>query len=215
MIKAKKIGLILEREIQIDAVLKNGVVVTVSCEFIDSDFDRLYLKFPSDKMQLAQYFYEGRIIDVNLDTLDGRRTYSSCILYEPDDGIIVVEFTNDKKFLQKRKVLRIRTTKMIDVKVGKETILMLTIDISAGGCRVLSPVEVKIGTLADAVLRLFPNQPPIEALIKVKNSKYLPVESKYELSVEFVEISEPNKRRITKFCYDTQAAILSGQNKVE
>ena len=215
MIKAKKIGLIVEREVQIDAVLKNGMVVTVSCEFIDADYDRLYLRFPSDKMQLSQYFYEGRIVDVNLDTLDGRRTYASCVLYEPEDGIFVVEFTNDKKFLQKRKILRIRTTKMIDIKVGKETVLMLTIDISAGGCRVLSPVDVKVGTLADALLRLVPNQPPIEALIKVKNVTHLSAEGKYELSLEFVEISEPNKRRITKFCYDTQAAILSGQNKVE
>ncbi len=215
MIKAKKIGLILDREVQIDAVLKSSMIIGVACQFIDADYDRLYLRYPDDKIQLSQYFYEGRTVDVSLDTLDGRRTYPAKILYEPANGIIVVEYYEDDNVFQKRKILRVRATRAIDVKISERYTPMLTIDISGGGCRILSPYELKNESIVDALLRLIAGQPQIKMKLKVLNSQFLPVENKYEISVEFFEIRESDRKKIMKFCYDTQAAILLGQNRVE
>ena len=144
MIKARKIGLILDKEIQLDATLKNGVTVAVTCGFLDADYDRLYLRYPNDKIQLSQYFYEGRDVFVSIDTLDGRRTYLSKVIYEPKDELIVVEYYEDDfNTLQKRKILRVRATRTIDVRVNDKFLPMLTIDISGGGCRLLSSVDIK------------------------------------------------------------------------
>ena len=215
MIKARKIGLILDREIQIDALLKNGVVVSVECEFIDAEYDRLFLKYPIDKMQFSQYFYEDREIIVNIDTLDGRRAYPAKVIYEPQNGLIVVEYYEDDNILQKRKILRVNATRSIDIKVNDKYIPMLTIDISGGGCRLLSSVDLKSNAIVESVLRLSANQPPIKMKLRVCGSQFLNAENKYEISVEFLEIRESDRKRIMKFCYDVQSSSLLKQNKVE
>lgn len=215
MIKARKIGLILDREIQLDALLKNGVVVSVECEFLDAEYDRLFLKFPSDKLQFSQYFYENREVVVNIDTLEGRRAYPAKVIYEPEDGLIVVEYYEDDNIMQKRKILRVSATRSIDIKINDKYVPMLTIDISGGGCRLLSSVDVKVNAIVDAVLRLSSTQQPIKMKLRVCGSQFLNAENKYEISVEFLEIRESDRKKIMKFCYDMQSSSLLKQNKVE
>lgn len=213
MIKAKKIGLILEKEIKLEATLRNGIVVGVDCEFINADYDRLYLKFPDEKKELAQYFYSYRTITVNLDTLEGRREYPAKILYEPTNELIVVEYYQDENISKKRKILRVRTTRVIDIQVENENIQALTIDISAGGCRILSQVEIPQDTICSAFLKLRAHSQTIPLKIKIKNCNFLPVENKYEIGAEFVEIAETDRKMIMKFCYEVQAEILAKINK--
>ncbi len=214
MIKAKKIGLILDKEVQVDAILKGGMTIGVTCELLDADYDRLYLKFPDDKEQLHQYFYEGREVEVSLDTLEGHCTYLGFVIYEPEDSIIVVEYCDAAKKEQNRRLLRVRATRVFELQIGEKHLSTLTIDLSGGGCRLLAQEEVKAGTIADALLRLNPNLPPIKMKIRVISSRYFSVENKYEISVEFIGIKESDRKQITKFCFDTQSASLNGKNRI-
>ena len=62
MLKAKKIGLILDKEVLLETTLRSGMTIAVVCEYIEADIDRLYLRFPDDKKQLGQYFYNDKTI---------------------------------------------------------------------------------------------------------------------------------------------------------
>lgn len=215
MIKAKKIGLILDKDILLEAELKNGIVISVNCEFIDADYDRLYLRFPDDKVQMEQYFYEDRTVSVGIDTLDGRRVYPAKVLYAPAEGLIVIEYFEDENILQKRKILRVRATKAIDVRVQDKNIAMLTIDISGGGCKILSPVELAKGSFADGYLKLISGAKPIKVKMKIHRINFLSAENKYELSCEFCEIKEADRKIIMQYCYNVQSEKLLGRKRLD
>ena len=211
MLKAKKIGLILDKEVGLEISLKNGNKILVATEFIDADYDRLYLRFPDNQEQLAQYFYSDRTVQVILDTFDGRRIYPAKILYEPQDGLIVVEYNEETDAFQKRMAFRVRLTKLIDIEVGDEYVSMPTIDISAGGCKFLSPIELKEGAFFDSYLHLQSDKPAIRILLKIRQIKFLSVENKYEISAEFQEIKEVDRKKVAKMCYDVQAGLLEDE----
>ena len=215
MIKAKKIRLILDKTVQLETELKSGMVVSVTCEFLNAEYDRLYLKFPADKEQLAQYFYNDKTIRVSVDTIDGRRIYPAKILYEPSDNLIVVEYYDDENISQKRNILRVRATKVVDVKIAGKIVSMLTIDLSGGGCKLLSPLELKAGMVLNAYLKLRHNENPISVKVKILGCKYLAAESKYEIPVEFKEIKESDRAKIVRFCYNVQADNILGENRLE
>lgn len=211
MLKAKKIGLILDKEVGLEISLKNGNKILVATEFIDADYDRLYLRFPDNQEQLAQYFYSDRTVQVILDTFDGRRIYPAKILYEPQDGLIVVEYNEETDAFQKRMAFRVRLTKLIDIEVGDEYVSMPTIDISAGGCKFLSPIELKEGVFYDSYLYLQSDKPAIRILLKIRQIKFLSIENKYEISAEFQEIKEVDRKKVAKMCYDVQTGLLEDE----
>ena len=105
MIRVKKIGLVIEREVSIKSVLKDGTEIIVACEFISAEQDRLYLRYPDNKVNISQYFYEGKTVEVLLSTLDGMLIYPALILYEPEDKLIVVEYYKSDIQQQKRQTL--------------------------------------------------------------------------------------------------------------
>lgn len=214
MLKAKKIGLILDKEVGLEISLKNGNKILVATEFIDADYDRLYLRFPDNQEQLAQYFYSDRTVQVILDTFDGRRIYPAKILYEPQDGLIVVEYNEETDAFQKRMAFRVRLTKLIDIEVGDEYVSMPTIDISAGGCKFLSPIELKEGVFYDSYLHLQSDKPAIRILLKIRQIKFLSIENKYEISAEFQEIKEVDRKKVAKMCYDVQTGLLEDEQKL-
>lgn len=211
MLKAKKIGLILDKEVGLEISLKNGNKILVATEFIDADYDRLYLRFPDNQEQLAQYFYSDRTVQVILDTFDGRRIYPAKILYEPQDGLIVVEYNEETDAFQKRMAFRVRLTKLIDIEVGDEYVSMPTIDISACGCKFLSPIELKEGAFFDSYLHLQSDKPAIRILLKIRQIKFLFIENKYEISAEFQEIKEVDRKKVAQMCYDVQAGLLEDE----
>ncbi len=215
MIKAKKIGLIIDSKVQVDAILKDKTTVGVTCQFIDCEHDRLYLRFPDDKLQLKQYFYEGREVEISLYTIDGNRSYLGLIIYEPEDGLIVVEYQEITKLKQNRKMLRVKATRTIDLKLNGELVSLHTVDIGGGGCMIVSFQDIPIDTETEAYLRLIPGVPAIKTKIKVLWSKYIPNEEKYYVAISFIEIKEFDCKKIVNFCYDIQLAQLRAKDKVE
>lgn len=208
MIKAKKIGLILDRDIALDTQLKNGMIIRVTCELIEADYDRLYLRFPLDKLDLAQYFYDGKKIKVHLDTIDGIQTYDAIILYQPEDELIVVEYYEFLKFSQKRNALRIKTSKVVDLEYNDTTIPMITINLSASGMKLISSQILEKDKIYTAYLSLLAGTKQIKLNIKVINVVYLSAENKYEIASEFIDINEKDKKTIMKYCFDVQTNYL-------
>jgi len=209
MIKVKKIGLIVEETVYVDSVLRNGMVIRVPCQFLDADYDRLYLKFPPEKSDFSQYFYAGKIINVTLDTIDGRRTYPAFILYEPKKGLLVVEYYEEKNTNQKRQDFRVKATKLIDVNINGINVHAVTIDISGGGMRLIIADELKEGQEYNATLIMHSKEPPIPLTFAVRNIYFISSEKQYEISAEFINISEQDKKRITKFCFDMQTRFIN------
>jgi len=209
MIKFKKIGLILEENVFIDSVLKNGMIIRIPCQIIGAEYDRLFLKFPQEKIEYAQYFYEGKSINVTLDTLDGRRIYPALILYEPKDNLIVVEYYEEELTNQKREHFRVKATKLVDVKINGANIHAVTIDISSGGFRILLAEELKENEIYEATLILNQDEPPINLTFKIHHIFFISSENQYENLCEFVSLTEHDQKKITKFCFDIQTKFIN------
>jgi len=209
MIKVKKIGLILEENIYVDSILRNGMVIRVPCEFLDADYDRLYLKFPPEKREFSQYFYEGKIINVTLDSIDGRRIYPALILYEPKNGLLVVEYYENNNTNQRRQDFRVKATKLIEVNINDVNVHAVTIDISGGGMRFIIADELQDGAEYKASLIMHSKEQPIPLTFLVRNVYFVSSEKQYEISAKFVSISEQDRQRITKFCFDMQTRFIN------
>ena len=209
MIKFKKIGLIVEENVFIDSILKNGMVIRVPCQIIGAEYDRLFLKFPPEKIEYAQYFYEGKTINVTLDTLDGRRIYRALILYEPKGSLIVVEYYPEDSSNQKREHFRVKATKLLDVNINGAKIHAVTIDISSGGFRILLAEELKENEEYEATFILNQDEPPINLSFRIRHIFFISSEYQYENSCEFVKLTEQDQKRITKFCFDMQTKFIN------
>lgn len=211
MIKVKKIGLVIEREVTIKSVLKDGTEIAVACEFISAENDRLYLRYPNDKIDLAQYFYEGKTIDVLLKTLDGALSYPSIILYEPDDKLIVVEYypTDNDYTQQKRKVFRVKTNKHIQIEYNGKTCQACTMDISAGGFKFVTSENLELEGIYRTTFVINPNEKSTTLEFQVKKTEYIPNDEQYMVSAEFINLDELSTKKLVKFCFNSQISMLN------
>jgi len=212
MIKAKKIGLILEKDVLVDSILKNDIVIRVCCEFLDADYDRLYLKYPEDQDQVAQYFYEGKSVEISINTMHGRITYPAKIIYEPKDNLIVVEYYKVATVFEKRKYFRVNATKKLKITQDGFDLDALTLNISSGGFRLIMNDELDENKVYYGLLNLSNKDEPIKVKFKVLTVRFLATEKKYEVAAEFQDILETERKKITKFCFDIQTLML---NKTE
>ncbi|MCQ2957445.1 MAG: PilZ domain-containing protein [Candidatus Gastranaerophilales bacterium] len=209
MIKAKKIGLILEKEVLVDAILKNDIVIRVCCEFLDAEYDRLLLKYPEDQDQLAQYFYEGKSVEVSINTMNGRITYPAKVMYEPKDKLIVVEYYKVTTVFEQRKFFRVNATKKLKISTDNFEIDALTLNISGGGMKLMLNDELDENKIYYGLLNLSNNEEPAKVKFKVLEVRFLATEKKYEAGVEFTDLLETERKKITKFCFDIQTAMLN------
>lgn len=205
MIKLKSIKLILDKDVTVRTKLKNGTIISLNCEIIDADYDRLYLAYSDEMNEYIQYFFEDKVVLVDLDTIDGRRTYPSYILYPPENNLIVVEYYHQKVDKQKRMNLRVKTSQIVDVILPDKVIPMITINISAGGLKMISSEPLEEGEVYNALLTLATNTPKIELKFKVLSVNFFKAEKKYEIIAEYVDLSNTDEKKIVKFCYEKQS----------
>jgi len=215
MIKVKKLDLLLEEEIMISATMRDGMVLPVFCAFIDAEYDRLYLEYPLNKMQYAQYFYEGRDIDVHLTTSNGEVNYKAKVIYEPEDGLIVVEYYKSNVYEQRRNFVRVKTTKFLDIFAGDKTVSATTLDLSASGCKFMTVEKFTSGDILSANLILYSATEPLEVNLKILETRYNTIKSVYEATCEFLEMKETDRKKIIKFCYDKQTGLINKNDDIK
>ncbi|MDD3593333.1 MAG: PilZ domain-containing protein [Candidatus Gastranaerophilales bacterium] len=205
MIKAQKISLILNKDVIVYDTLRDGTENVIKTLFVDAEYDRLFLKFPVDKRGYSQYFYEGKEIKVRLETINGTLVLNSIIISAPDeDGVIIVEYYEDEdSVVQQRQFLRVNARLNMQIETGKFSIKAKTINLSGNGIKFITSEKFNIADELKIKLTLTDNTWPIQAVVKVLNTA-LNDDNEFEIITQFTTISENDRKRIMRYCFEVQ-----------
>ena len=208
MRKAENISLVLDKYVVLSRQLEDGKDVGISCEYISSEPDRLFLKFPRKKRNMLRYFSENKEVKVSITSPSGLITYDGIILYtEPFPLIVVSYHISNTSVEQKREDLRIEYVAKINISYGEEEYKCLTENISSGGFKFVSPVEIPQDEIVAAKFYLRDFKKPILMSLTIINCFKIN-KSTYNIHSKIMEISALDKKRIQKFCYDEQRSML-------
>ena len=211
MLKAENISLVLDKYVVLSRQLEDGKEVGISCEYIASEQDRLFLKFPRKKRNMLRYFPEDKEVRVSITSPSGLITYDGIILYAEPFPLIVVSYHVSNTFIeQKREDLRIEYVAKINISYNGEEYKCLTENISSSGFKFVSPVESAPDETVEAKFFLRDFKKPINLTLSVINS-FKVNKFTYNIHAKTVEITPLDRKRIQKFCYDEQRTSLENK----
>jgi c-di-GMP-binding flagellar brake protein YcgR len=170
--------------------------------------DRIYLSFPAKNQEVAEYFYEGQEIVVDLITRSGMRKYNSIVIDSPMEGDFSIEYYEDPAKIQRRQYVRV--DRMFDLILyhGKDVIKTKTINISGGGLRFVAKQNFILGDIWEFSLYLpkvhFPVKGNGEIIYMVHQ------ENSYNYSViDFRSIREMDRNKIMRACFEAEAEEIN------
>ena len=208
MLKAENISLVLDKYVVLSRQLEDGRDVGISCEYMGSEPDRLFLKFPHKRRNMLRYFSEDKEVKVSITSPSGLITYDGIILYtEPFPLIVVSYHISNTSVEQKREDLRIEYVAKINITYKEEEYKCLTENVSSSGFKFVSPVELPQDELVEAKFFLRDFKKPISMTLKVINCFKINKVT-FNIHSKIVDISALDKKRIQKFCYDEQRSSL-------
>lgn len=164
--------------------------------------DRLTLDFPSALLDYIEYLNEGEEIAVKIFTPTGIKTYEAIVLNSPLEHDFVIEYIEQPENIQRREYLRVfmNLKVVIEGKGYNNNIVTHTLDVSGGGLRFHHKGEFEPNEPVKITL-LMPNDRAVQAMGTVVQNNNLP---KDEHVLFFTEISERERDRIIKKCFETQ-----------
>ena len=182
--------------------------IEVNCSIINAEDDRIYLTFPDNNQELAELFYEGQEIVVDLKTRNGMRKYKSIVIDSPLEGDFSVEYYEDPSKIQRRQYVRVDRTCDLMLYHGKDVIKTKTINISGGGLRFIAKQNFVLGDEWEFSLYLpklhFPVKGTGEIIYMIHQ------ENSYSYSViDFRSIKEMDRNRIMRACFEAEAEEIS------
>ena len=208
MLKADNISLVLDKYVVLSRQLEDGREVGISCEYIASEPDRLFLKFPNKRRNMLRYFPEDKDVKVSITSPAGLITYDGIILYtEPFPLVVVSYHISNTSVAQKREDLRVEYVAKINITYNEEEYKCLTENVSSSGFKFVSPIEIPQEEFVDAKFYLRDFKKPISMSLKIINCFNIN-KTTFNIHSKITDISALDKKRIQKFCYDEQRNLL-------
>lgn len=186
-----------DTKVQIEFLTESKRRVFLDCYVMNSEKDRLVMRFPPKGNEFLPYLTEGAPIKAFIYTYTGIWIINSMIIEAPEDNIITVEFKEEHQVIQRRKYFRIFYQTEFVVEVGAKEILAKTVDISGGGVRFLSSQTIKTGEQYNAILTLTPGEKPIPLIGRIFRKDPSKLE---EYVFEYTAIIEKEREKIIQKC---------------
>lgn len=164
---------------------------------IEPDTDRLTLSFPESKQEIAPYIREGTEIKVFIYSNTGIIVIDSIVYDSPMDGKIVIEYSENRQIIQRRKYTRIPVNMDFFIQKEDGNIKTKTIDISGGGVRFVSETPLIINDLCHVQLRLNYYRKMIKAEGVIHKKQFY---HQNEYTLEFTIINDNDRDKIIQKC---------------
>ncbi|HBG49240.1 MAG TPA: hypothetical protein DDW90_07025 [Cyanobacteria bacterium UBA9971] len=178
---------------------------SITCVVKWFEEDRVALVFPDDCLHLKKSLPEGKELEAVVYTDSGIYAFDSIVINSPLEHDFVIEIPDEKKRIQRRDYIRAPfNLKFVLSKNGME-IETKTINIGGGGVRFLVKDELKTNDIWDFTLYM-----PDGTVAKGKGIiLYSLLQGKLVVSViKFVDISETDRNRIIKKCFEEEVRNL-------
>lgn len=178
---------------------------SIMCVVKGVENDRIALVFPDEYYHLLKKLPEGKELEAVVYTDSGIYSFDSIVINSPLEHDFVIEIPDEKKRIQRRDYIRAPfNLKFVLTKFGME-IETKTINIGGGGVRFIVKDELKTNDIWNFNLYL-----PDEIVAKGKGVVlYSLLQGKQIVSViKFVDISETDRNRIIKKCFEEEVKNL-------
>lgn len=178
---------------------------SVTCVVKWYEDDRVALVFPSGKEAFARDLPEGKEVEAIVYTDSGIYVFDSVVINSPLEHDFIIEIPNDKKRIQRRDYIRATLNEKLFLSNNNRQIETKTINIGGGGIRFLLKEELDTDSLWDFILYM-----PDNIIIKGKGIiLYSVLQGKIIVSViKFTDITETDRNRILKKCFEEEVKVL-------
>ena len=173
----------------------------IDCYILEPDSDRLTLSFPASKSEFVPYLSEGTEIKAFVYSFTGIMIFESIVFDAPFDGQIVIEFAEKHQIIQRRKYVRIPYITDLFLERDEGNIKAQTVDISGGGVRFLTDIQLKAEQHFKAQLRLNNFEPMIKVNGHILKKNFY---KGNEYVLEFAQIKEQDREKIVQKCFNLQ-----------
>ncbi len=192
-----------KQKAKISILLDNGSERNFECFVKEVHSDRIYLDYPKEIIEYGQYLQEGLTLSVKIYTPSGIKMYDAMVLNSPLDFDFVIEYVEDYIQIQRREYLRVPLETKVIIERESENIVTKTIDVSGGGIRFLSNKKLNYNEKIKCMLYLPMRLESIKAQGVIIRAPHLP-QGQYIMLFE--KISERDRDKIVKKCFELQAA---------
>ena len=195
-----------DQRVKITAIISKVRVVEVSCKILWVESDRIALAFPKKESDIAQYFHEGKDVEVIIYTDKGIFVFNSIVIESPYEPAFVIELPEEKQKIQRREYVRVSVNYNFTLLDGENKYFTETINIGGGGVRLKSDIEFELGSIWNFSLKLPKWSDPVKGYCKIlytyKNA------DDFITAVKFVNIDESSRNKIIKLCFEEEANII-------
>ena len=183
-------------------LIKNGQIVTIVPQYFKNTNKGLVLDVSMDGFRMElKYKPEGLLVNHICDFYsytDNGYLYFESYVQNLENNVITIANPIKHRFLQRRKFTRIKFIEDLELSCGDITHKIRTLDLSAGGMKILSVDNIDIEKIYDVYLKLSDEQ-----IIKCKY-QLIRVEKGdngfYTISGRFSCLSNIDKMTLIQFC---------------
>lgn len=174
----------------------------ITCKVLDVDEDRVSLAYPEDKMEFANYLYEGKELGVVIYTDKGLHAFDSVVLDSPLESEFIIELPEERNKIQRREYVRMPVKLSLTLNKGDEVVETEIINIGGGGVRFKSNTTFSTNERWGFSFYIPEHDEPLTGsgaiLYNLKQDNYI------VSVIKFVHISESDRNRIIKLCFDEE-----------
>lgn len=182
--------------------------VSLTCRIKWTEHDRICLDFPSTGKKFLKELPEGKEIGVVVYTASGIFVFDSIVINSPLEEEFVIEFPQEKKKIQRREYLRAAVNLQLFLMKDCIEYETRTINIGGGGIRFVVKDRLSVNERWNFSL-LLPGEKVIKGSGKIL---YTLLQGQSTAGViTFTDLSETERNRIIKLCFEEEIRNLKQQ----
>lgn len=193
------------QQVKLYFVIEDGTEKELTFTIKKFEGDRISLNFTDETLEYIDFLNEGCEVLAKIFTPLGIKVFDSIVLDSPLEDEFVIEYIEQAEQVQRRNFIREEYKTKIIIQRLRENIITQTIDIGGGGIKFFYEGEFEENEKVSALLYI-PVQTKsitIEATV-IKNAHF----QKYEHALIYDRITETDRAKIIKFCYELQLKKL-------
>ena len=179
--------------------------VELNCTVLLPQRDRLFLSFPPQYEEYAQYLNEGQELTAVLHAENGLQLFDSIILNSPLDKHFIIEYDTNATIVQRREYVRVKARIDMMLETNGKYTKATTENIGGGGIKFNAIQEFKKNDTINYSLKLPEMDNSIKGTLRIIKI------DKHELGTSYVgiytTINETDRNKIIKFCFEKEANI--------
>jgi len=184
----------------------------ITCVIKWFENDRIALVFPDNKQNLAKSLHEGKEVEAIVYTDSGIFVFESIVINSPLEHDFVIEIPDEKERIQRRDYIRAPFNTQMTLKKGRMQLDTKTVNIGGGGIRFLAREDLKADDVWDFMLYM-----PDNNWIKGRGIiLYTLLQGNSIFSViKYTDISETDRNRIIKKCFEEEIKVIKAKRIIE